>query len=288
MWRAPRSAAPAARDGAPAARDHADGAPLLRFQEVSKAYPDGRRRIEVLQRVSFEIHPGERVGVLGARRTGKSTLLRLAAGIQAPDAGRVEFEGRDLASMGAVHRERLLRDRIGFLASDDWHPARGERVVDLVALPLLSDGATMHEARRRARKTLVWAGASDCADELAAPLAVGERMRVMLARALVRQPRLLLVDEPALVPSPQEREALYELLRDGAERHRAALVVASEDTEVGRGTDVLMSIGDGDVVRVGGEPAKVVRLTPRHTPRAPSTGHTPRAPGAGGWEHTGS
>lgn len=271
MWRATRRAAPSASPPA------VDGGPLLRFQEVSKAYPDGRRRIEVLERVSFEIHPGEHVGVLGARRTGKSTLLRLAAGIDAPDAGRIEFGGCDMASMSAVGRERLLRDRIGLLASDDWHPARGERVVDLVALPLLSDGATMHEARRRARQTLVRAGASDCADELAASLAVGERMRVMLARALVRQPRLLLVDEPAVVPSPREREALYELLRDGARRHRAALVIASEDTAVGRGTDVLMSIGDGDVVRVGGEPANVVRLTPRHAPRPP-----------GGWERMGS
>lgn len=251
-------------------------APLLRFEQVSKSYPDGRRLTCVLDRVSFEVHIGERIGILGLRRSGKSTLLRLAAGIEAPDSGRVEFEGHDLARMPAVRRERLLRSRIGLLASDDWHPARGERVVDLVALPLLSDGATMHEARSRARKVLAWANASDYADDLAALLAAGERMRVMLARALVRDPALLLVDEPATVPSPGEREALYELLRDGAATHHAALLVASEDTEVGRGTDVLMSIGDGELARVGDEPAKVVQFPPRHPSRRP-----------GGVEHTG-
>ncbi len=244
-------------------------APLLRFEQVSKAYPDGCRRIEVLEKVSFEVHRGEHIAILGSRRTGKSTLLRLAAGIEAPDEGRIDFQGYNLARMPTLLRERLLRDRIGLLASEDWHPAKGERVVDLVALPLVSDGATMHEARSRARKTLSWAGASDCADDLAAPLAIGERMRVLLARALVRQPRLLLVDEPAVVPSLEERKALYELLREGAREHNAALLVASEDTEAGRGTDMLMSIGGGDLVRVGGEPAKVVPFPPRHLPRQP-------------------
>ncbi|HXA53436.1 MAG TPA: ATP-binding cassette domain-containing protein [Solirubrobacteraceae bacterium] len=247
----------------------AGGVPLLRFEQVSKSYPDGRRRVSVLDRVSFEVHAGERVGILGSRRSGKSTLLRLAAGIHAPDDGRVEFEGHDLARMHSVRRERLLRSRIGLLASDDWHPARGERVVDLVALPLLSDGATMHEARSRARKVLSAVDASDCADDIAGPLATSERMRVMLARALVREPALLLVDEPATVPGPSEREALYSQLRDGAARHRAALVVASEDTEVGRGSDVLMSIGDGELVRVGDEPANVVPFPPRPAPRPP-------------------
>jgi ABC-type methionine transport system ATPase subunit len=257
--------APSSTSSAPSST--ADAVPLLRFELVSKAYPDGRRSIPVLEKVSFEVRRSEHVGILGARRTGKSTLVRLAAGIEAPDEGRVEFEGHDLAAMPAVRRERLLRDQIGLLASEDWHPAKGERVVDMVALPLVSDGATMHEARRRARKTLSWVGASDWADDLAASLAVGERMRVMLARALVREPRLLLVDEPAVVPSPQEREALYALLREGAREHHAALVVASEDTDVGRGTDVLMSIGDGELVRVGDEPAKVVPLLPRRSPR---------------------
>ena len=110
------------------------------------------------KQVSFEVHRGEHIGILGSRRTGKSTLLRLAAGIEAPDEGRIDFEGHDLARMSALVRERLLRDRIGLLASEDWHPARGERVVDLVALPLVSDGATMHEARRRARQKLSLGG----------------------------------------------------------------------------------------------------------------------------------
>jgi ABC-type lipoprotein export system ATPase subunit len=238
-------------------------APLLCFEQVSKAYPDGRRRTVVLERASFEIHRGEHVGILGSRRAGKSTLLRLAAGIEAPDTGMVAFEGRDMALMSTVERDRLRRSRIGLLASEDWRAAKGERVVDLVALPLVSDGATMHEAQRRARRTLNWAGATEYADDLAASLAVGERMRVMLARALVREPDLLLVDEPAVVPSPRERDEFYELMRAGAREHQAAMVVASEDHNATHETNILMEIGYGELMRTGGESGVVVQFPAR-------------------------
>ncbi len=244
----------------------AGAAPVLRFEQVTKAYPDGRLRTVVLERTSFEIHRGEHVGILGSRRSGKSTLLRLAAGVEAPDDGRIDFEGRDLARMSALQRDRLLRHRIGLLASGDWRPAKGERVVDLVALPLVSDGATMHEAQRAARRKLNWAGAADCADDLAASLAAGERMRAMLARALVREPSLLLVDEPAVAPSSTERMELYALLRAGAREHEATLIVASEDTDATRGTDVLMEIGGGELLCADGEHGVVV---PFPAPRRP-------------------
>jgi len=232
--------------------------PLLRFEQVGKAYPDGRQRTVVLESASFEIRRGEHVGVFGARRTGKSTLLRLAAGIESPDEGRVLFDGVDMARLPTVRRDRLLRRRIGLLVSDNWWPARGERAVDLVALPLVSDGATMHEAQRRARRTLGRLQATDYADDLAASLAVGERMRVLLARALVREPELLLVDEPAVVPSPSERSEFYELMRACAHENGATLVVASEDSEATHETDVLMSIGSGELLCAGGDPGVVV------------------------------
>ncbi len=244
----------------------AGASPLLAFERVTKGYPDGRRRIVVLQRASFAVHAGDFVGVLGSRRTGKSTLIRLAAGIEAPDDGTVVFEGRDLARMSALQRGRLLRTRIGLLATDDWRPGRVERVVDLTALPLVSDGATLHEARRRARRMLDWAGAAEYADEPAEALSAGERTRVMLARALVREPQLLLVDEPAVPPTLGERDELYELLRTGARRHRAALLVASQDRDALRGAGVLMTIGDGELCATG-EPGVVLPFRERRASR---------------------
>jgi ABC-type lipoprotein export system ATPase subunit len=221
--------------------------PLLAFEHVTKSYPDGQRRIIVLEQASFEVYAGDFVGILGPQRAGKSTLVRLAAGIESPDEGTVSFAGHDIARMSVLERDRLLRTRIGVLSTDDWRPGKGERVVDLVALPLVSDRATLHEARRRARRMLNWAGASEYADELAQSLSVGERTRVMLARALVRNPRLLLVDEPAVTPSLDERDELYELLLSTPREHDAALIVVSQDRTFVRGATVAMSLAYGEL-----------------------------------------
>jgi len=110
--------------------------PLLSFLNVSKSYPDGGREIPVLERSSLDIDAGASVGVYGPRRSGKSTLLRLAAGIALPDSGTIRFEGRDIARMSAGERGRLLRGEIAFMSAADWRATPGESVLDHVATSL--------------------------------------------------------------------------------------------------------------------------------------------------------
>jgi ABC-type methionine transport system ATPase subunit len=221
--------------------------PLLSFENVSKRYPDGTREIVVLDDASFEIDEGVFTGVWGARRAGKSTLLRLMAGVELPDMGSVCFGGRDMAGMSAVQRERLLRGEIALMTTAGWHPHSRETVVEHVALALGSSTSSMHEARRRARRALDSVGMAGHDDDLTRSLSLAERMRVMLARALVREPRLLLVDEPASVPSLMERDFLYGLLRDLTRQSGTTLVVASEEMAPLHGAEVVMSIGDGEL-----------------------------------------
>jgi lipoprotein-releasing system ATP-binding protein len=223
--------------------------PLLSFLNVSKRYPDGGRDILVLDRVSLEINAGVSAGVLGARRSGKSTLLRLAAGIALPDSGVVSFQGRDIAQMAGSERGRLLRGAIAFMSASDWRATPGESVVDHVATSLGSEGLTMREARRRATRVLdrVEIGAAG-AEEPTTSLSQTERARVMLARALARQPKLLVLDEPALLPSLGERDRFYALLRDAAQESDITLLMASEEMSALQGVGVLMSICDGEVI----------------------------------------
>jgi ABC-type lipoprotein export system ATPase subunit len=221
--------------------------PLLAFEDVSKLYPDGVREIVVMDHASFEIYAGMFVGIIGARRSGKSTLLRLAAGIEAPTAGTVRLEGHDLAAMSAVERERLLRHRVAYMSMHDWSPSPNERVVDHVALSLGSDGPAMREARYRARGVLARVGMSGCAEDLVGSLSMVERARAVLARTLIREPSLLLVDEPAGIPSLSERDAFCGLLRSLASEEGMTLVVASEEVAPLHGAGVLMSIGDGEL-----------------------------------------
>jgi ABC-type lipoprotein export system ATPase subunit len=220
---------------------------LISFENVSKRFRDGERDIMVLDEASFELERGFFIGVWGSRRSGKSTLLRLMAGVESPDAGRVSFDGEDLADLSLLRRERLLREDIALMVASDWRPRPAESVVDCVALSLGSSRSSLGEARRAARLSLDRVGMTDHADSMTGSLSMAERMRTLLARAVARRPRVLLVDEPALVPSLIERESLYALLRDVAREMGSMLVVASEDMTPLHGAEVVMSIGDGEL-----------------------------------------
>jgi ABC-type multidrug transport system ATPase subunit len=223
-------------------------APLISFQNVSKRYPDGEREILVLDGVSMTIEAGASVGVYGTRRSGKSTLLRLAAGIVLPDAGSVRFDGLEMAAMSAGARGRLLRGAIAFMSAEDWRAHPGETVIDHVATSLGSEGMTMREARRRAVRILDQLGIGAAgAQEIAASLSLTDRTRVMLARALAREPRLLVLDEPALMPNLGDRDRFYAQLRTAAREREMALLIASEEMAALQGVGVLVSIADGEL-----------------------------------------
>jgi ABC-type lipoprotein export system ATPase subunit len=231
---------------------------LLSFDRVSKRYPDlGVREHVVLDAVSFELESGASAGVWGPRRSGKSTLLRIAAGIERPDAGVVRYRGRDVASLSDRERARLVRTEIG-LAPSTWRETRNARVVEHVALPLLSGGASMREACVHARATLERVGVTSRADAPIFELSAGERTRVAIARALVRDPALLLVDEPALTPSPSERDELYALLRSLGGERGLTLVIASEDVAAIRIADHAMTISDGQLRSSSQQAGRVV------------------------------
>lgn len=221
--------------------------PLLSFEKVCRSHADGDHSQVVFDRVSFDLEAGMFSGVYGPRRSGKSTLLRLACGIELADKGSVRFAGRDVRRMSIVERERLLRADIGLVFADDWRPRPRETVVEYLAFALGSAGARPSEARRRARRVLARLEMTMSADDPASTLSLGERMRVMVGRAIVREPRLLLVDEPAAIPNLEERDELRFLLRAVAGELGATLVVASEEMAPLNGADFVMSIGGGEL-----------------------------------------
>jgi ABC-type ATPase involved in cell division len=222
-------------------------APLLSLTDVTKCYVDGRRETLVLDDVSLQIDEGDFVGMWGPKRSGKSTLLRVMAGIERPDSGEVSFLDHDLASMPARKRSRLLRRGGIALASSNWQTQVVRPVVELVALAGGGDGTPMRDARTLARESLARVQATDCADVRTDRLTLGERLRVALAMALVRGPRLLLVDEPAVLPSPIESDELYGLLRSLGEDRSLAVVIASENVAATAGTLRMMAVSSGEV-----------------------------------------
>lgn len=218
---------------------------LFAFEHVSRCVADGRRMVRVLDDVCFEVDRGDFVGLWGMRRSGKSMLLRVAAGVEAPDEGRVWLDGVDLAGLSADERAARLRNGGVALVSCDWRPSASQEVVEHVAVPLLAHSLTLRQARRVACEHLERVGVLGVAHVLTDELSIGEAMRVGLAHALAREPRVLLVDEPAALPSPSERQELYGLLCELGASSEVALLVASEDLGIVRRARRKMTIGSG-------------------------------------------
>jgi ABC-type lipoprotein export system ATPase subunit len=215
--------------------------PLLSLEWVTKRYPRGGRERIALRDVWLHVDAGELVAVWGRRRSGRTTLVRVAGGLDRPDEGVVRFDGRDLRQ----DRDGVLGDRIGYVRTS-FNAAHGERVVDHVALGLLAQRVQLHRARGRADAVLDRAGVAACADLEPHELGTAEAARVAIARAMVAQPRLLLVDEPTKGVDLAERDGILSLLRSIADEGVAVLMTVSEATELA-GADRALSIADGEL-----------------------------------------
>jgi len=220
---------------------------LLEFKNVSKYHPEGREHVAVLKDVSLRIDEGDRVGVWGVRRSGKSTLLRVAASIELADEGSVCFDGRDIAGMSQHERATLLRRGGIGLACAPWRPSRNKPPIDHVAVSLLSDGVSLREAKTAAMQALARVDVAHCAYTPTNQLSQGELIRVRLAQQFVHEPRLLLVDEPAVLASPKASAELYKLLWSLARDTRLALVIASEELDPILPASRRMTIGHGEL-----------------------------------------
>lgn len=220
---------------------------LLAFRQVSKRFPDGGDEIKVLNRVSFEIEVGETVGLLASRRGGKTTLLKIAAGLMPPDEGSVLWDNRELVRMSndeAAHARR--RGGIA-LVRCEWRTSRSTSVIQHVSTPLYSGPSNVQEAERRALRMLDLLGASPLAYRQTSELGLSERLIVELARAIIRRPRLVLVDEPAVFRNPEDARTFYELLRSLPKKVGCALLIASEEVSALRGCKPMMSLSGGQL-----------------------------------------
>lgn len=197
---------------------------LLSVDRVCKTYWRGRHEIVVLDSVSFEIERGEFAAMYGRRATGKSTLLRIAAGLDAPDSGTVTLAGRDLFPGCRPPRLRGLARGVGWMQRSGPLLA-SMTMVDYIAMPLL-DELPHRQAHQRAARALDRMAAGQLADAVWGEMSDAERMLAMLARAIVREPELLLADDPTAGLDTREREIVLGLLRRAAETSRTAVLIA--------------------------------------------------------------
>ena len=212
---------------------------LLVLEGVRKSYRHGSREQVAVRDASLSVSAGELVSIYGHRQSGRSTLLRLAAGIERPDAGVVRVDGRDLAERCNA---RLI-ERVGYCQKSLGSPA-GETVLEQVALAVLARGVPPSPARSRTLAVLERVGCASLLNAQPADLNPTERIRVAIARALASEPRLLVVDEPTIGVDVLDRDSVLLLLRSIADDGVAILTTTGDSTGF-LGADRALSISQG-------------------------------------------
>ena len=184
---------------------------FIELLDVSKSYREGLERHYVLERVSGCFSRGEIVVLLGRSGSGKSTLLNLLAGIDLPDAGEVRVDGRTINHLSERDRT-LFRRRVGFVFQFfNLVPTLTAR--ENVALPLMIKGRCGADEERAVDEALALVGMARRADHHPFQLSGGEMQLVSIARALVHEPKLLILDEPTAGVDIEMRRSMWDFLR---------------------------------------------------------------------------
>lgn len=212
---------------------------LLELEHVGKCYGRLNEHV-VLRDVSLQIEAGEMVAIWGTRRSGRSTLLRVAAGIETPDTGAARFEGRDLGD----HRDQVLGDGIGYCRRT-FRASEGRLVLDHLIVGLIARGVPLSQAASRACAALERAEVCCCAALRPVELDRAEAVRAAIARALVLEPKLLIIDEPTIGVDLLARDGILMLLHSLA-RDGVAILASTGDSPGLSGARAL-TLSDGEL-----------------------------------------
>ncbi|MFF5531942.1 ABC transporter ATP-binding protein [Streptomyces cinerochromogenes] len=219
---------------------------MVRVEDVHKSYGAGAAAVHALRGVSFEVPRGELVALKGRSGSGKTTLLNIVGGLDVPDQGRVEVEGRDLARLGESELLRLRRDRVGFVfQSFGLIPILS--AAENVGVPLRLRRAEPREREERVELLLSLVGLAGHAAQRPGELSGGQQQRVAIARALANQPALLIADEPTGQLDAETGHAVMELLRAVVHSERVTALVATHDATLLDLADRVLELRDGEI-----------------------------------------
>ncbi|MEM9171598.1 MAG: lipoprotein-releasing ABC transporter ATP-binding protein LolD [Pseudomonadota bacterium] len=219
----------------------------MRCTGVSRSFVEGEKRVVVLDEVDLDIASGETIAIVGASGSGKTTLLQLLGGLDAPTAGDIELQGRNLSSLSDNERGVMRNEMMGFVYQ--FHHLLPEfSAIENVAMPLLIRRAARDQAMQAARDILDRVGLSARLDHRPSQLSGGERQRAAVARALVTRPRLVLADEPTGNLDRETGEQVLALMLSLNKDFGTSLVIVTHDASIAARMDRELTLRDGQLV----------------------------------------
>jgi ABC-type lipoprotein export system ATPase subunit len=217
--------------------------PVLMLEGVWKGFDRGGGVLSVFEDVSLSVCAREVVSVVGTRDQGKTTLLKIAAGIETPDRGSVCVDGRDVTGLNDEQLSGVLREKVGLAARSG--PGTPESMRDYVGMPIAAGQRWRWRVRRqRIAEALERLGVADCAQSSWDELSTWQRVRVELASAIVNRPRLLLVDDVLDGLGLGKTDEAMRLVHDLAQEVGCGVLMVASDFMAANPSDVIWELHD--------------------------------------------
>jgi putative ABC transport system ATP-binding protein len=219
---------------------------IIEVIDLRKVYGEGESQVKALDGVSFTIHSGEYLAIMGPSGSGKSTLLNLLACLDRPTEGKYILAGEDVSEKSRKELAFIRSRELGFVFQS-YNLLPRLTALENVMLPMMyqrGNGTSSNERHEKAMAVLESVGLADRAHHFPNQLSGGQQQRTAIARALINDPVVILADEPTGNLDTKSSEEILELMEDLHQRGRT-IVMVTHNPEVAHFTDRIFTIRDG-------------------------------------------
>ena len=222
---------------------------MLDVKDLTKSYATPRGPLPILNGISLTLDRGEAIAIMGPSGSGKSTLLYILGTLDSPSAGTVTLDGQDPFTLGEREQAAFRNKRIGFVFQDHSLLPQCSVLENVLAPTLVAAPGSNGDDRSRARELLVQVGLADRLDHRPGELSGGEKQRAAVARALIRDPLLVLCDEPTGNLDKTSADTVASLLLNLHAKRNTMLIVVTHSAALAERFPVRYEMNGGKLIR---------------------------------------
>lgn len=221
---------------------------MIVMKDVTKTFENGKHTVNVLNGISFEIHSGDMISIIGPSGSGKSTLLHILGGLDVPTSGSYQIDGKEVSTLSDRELAKLRNQRFGFV-HQHFVLMEEESALENVSVPLLFSDTPFKQIDRIALEMLEQFGITELMDKKVCTLSGGEKQRVAIARAIVAEPDIILADEPTGALDQENTEKIMEsFLR--LNKEGKTIIIITHDPQVATKCKIQYKMENGQLMRI--------------------------------------
>jgi putative ABC transport system ATP-binding protein len=218
---------------------------LIKIESLSKVYGSKESKVKAVDDVSFDIHEGEFIALLGASGSGKSTLLHVIGAMDKSTSGTIYYKNKKINKMKEKELNKLRLQNIGFIFQT-FNLMQSLTVLENVMLPMLLNKTPRKEAINRAKELINMVDLSERINHIPSKLSGGQKQRVAIARALANNPSIILADEPTGNLDSKNSDKIIKLLHELNDKGYTILMV-THNLELANNVDRVITMKDGKI-----------------------------------------